>query len=200
MTLRPRRLLTLLAPLALAAVVSGCDDAVKWVPWFSHMSEQPSVETYQEEPLSPPEGTVAVDGRRTYGLLEADALLESPLDGTEEELARGAVLYRQFCYPCHGEAGAGDGPVVMPQQRRGIPFTPAMDLHTESARALSDGYLWGIITEGRGLMPAYQRIPPDERWYVVAYVRQLQGTGGEGAAGAGAPEGSPPEAVEGETP
>ena len=31
-----------------------------------------------------------------------------------------------------------------------------------------------MITNGRGLMPSYKRIPAQERWYVVDYVRQLQ--------------------------
>ena len=31
-----------------------------------------------------------------------------------------------------------------------------------------------MIGNGRGLMPAYRRIPAMDRWYLVAYVRQLQ--------------------------
>ncbi len=173
-----------LGALALILAAAGCDDQMKWVPWFSHMSEQSSVETYQEEPRPPVEGTVPVDGERSYGLLEADTLLSNPLAGTDEEIARGERLFGQFCTPCHGPTGQGDGRVVMPQQARGIPFTPALDLHGENARALSDGYIFGIITEGRGLMPSYRRIPPDARWYIVSWVRALQARGAEGEEGA----------------
>ncbi len=164
-----------------AAVLTGCDDQMKWVPWFSHMSEQPSVETYQEQPRPPVEGTVPVDGRRVYGLLDADTLLTNPLAGSSEDVARGERLYGQFCTPCHGTTGTGDGPVMMPQRERGVPFTPAMDLQSPESRARSDGYIWGIITEGRGLMPSYRRIPGDARWYIVSYVRHLQTEGEAGA-------------------
>lgn len=183
------------ATAAVATLLAGCDDQMKWVPWFSHMSEQPSVETYQEPPRTPVEGTVPVDGRRTYGLLEADTLLTNPLAGTGEDVARGERLYGQFCTPCHGETGTGDGPVMMPQRERGVPFTPAMDLQSPESRARSDGYIWGIITDGRGLMPSYRRIPPDARWYIVSYVRQLQAQG-EGAA-AQAASGQPADAETG---
>lgn len=189
---------------ATAAVVgtlllAGCDDQMKWVPWFSHMSEQPSVETYQEQPRVPVEGTVPVDGRRTYGLLEADTLLSNPLAGTEEEVARGERLYGQFCTPCHGATGTGDGPVMMPQRERGVPFTPAMDLQSPESRARSDGYIWGIITDGRGLMPSYRRIPSDARWHIVSYVRHLQAEGDAGAAQTASGEaGAPPSADAGQ--
>lgn len=160
-----------------AGLLSGCEFQFRWIPWFSSMAEQPGIETYQEEPRPPVEGTMPIDGRRTYTLFEADAELESPLAGTEDEIARGEIRYRQFCTPCHGVSGIGDGPVMMPQRERGIPFTPALNLHTDQARGLSDGYIWGIITDGRGLMPSYRRIPQDERWYLVSYVRHLQAQG-----------------------
>jgi catechol 2,3-dioxygenase-like lactoylglutathione lyase family enzyme len=40
---------------------------------------------------------------------------------------------------------------------------------------LSDGYIWGMIRNGRGLMPSYNRIEELERWDVVNYLRGLQG-------------------------
>ncbi|MFQ5690011.1 MAG: c-type cytochrome [Gemmatimonadota bacterium] len=159
---------------------AGCDDQVKYVPWFDTMTQQPSVETFERQPAAPPDGTVPVDGRREYGLLEADTLLHSPLSGSPEDVARGKVLFGQFCTPCHGPTGTGDGPVV--QRPRGIPFTPALNLHSDRARGLSDGYIWGMMAEGRGLMPSYRRIPPEDRWYVVAYVRALQTGAADGRA------------------
>jgi hypothetical protein len=50
-----------------------------------------------------------------------------------------------------------------------------MNLTREDALGLTDGYIFGIISNGRTLMPSYRRIPADDRWYVVNYVRQLQG-------------------------
>lgn len=183
------RLLTggLVAGGLLVAATAGCDDQLKYVPWFSAMTDHPSVQTYQEEPRPPVEGTVPVDGARAYGLLEADTALSSPLRATAGNVARGGELYGQFCTPCHGVSGRGDGPVMMSERRpRGFPFTPAMDILSETARGRSDGYIWGIVTEGRGLMPSYRRIPRDDRWHLVLYVRHLQQRGGGAAGDAGA--------------
>ncbi len=40
----------------------------------------------------------------------------------------------------------------------------------------TDGYIWGMIRNGRGLMPTYNRIEELDRWDVVNYVRGLQGS------------------------
>jgi mono/diheme cytochrome c family protein len=156
-----------LATLAMAA----CDDQVKYVPWFETMTTQPSVETYETEAAGPVAGTVPVGSSRHLDLLTADTLLTNPLDGTPEDLERGEVLYHQFCIMCHGETGAGDGPVVGPNR---LPPLPTLNLLSERAIDLSDGYIYGMIANGRGVMPAYRRVPHMDRWYLVEYVRNLQ--------------------------
>ena len=170
----------LLATVVGTLVLAGCDDQLKYVPWFSFMTTQPSLEAYEEAPVPPPEGTMPVDGERSWTLLEADTALTNPLDATTADVSRGQLLYTRFCTPCHGETGRGDGPVMTPQRPNGIPYTPAMDLLSETARSRSDGYIWGVIANGRGLMPSYRRIPSEDRWRLVTYVRRLQET--EGAA------------------
>lgn len=168
-----------------AAFLAGCDDQLKYVPWFSSMSQQPAVETYEEAPRAAPEGAVSLRDRPRYPLAEAESLA-NPLRATSDNVSRGRVRFEQFCTPCHGPTGRGDGAVIMSEERpRGIPFTPALDLHSEAAKARSDGYLWGMITEGRGLMPSYRRIPEEDRWRIVLYVRHLQGTGGSPGADTG---------------
>lgn len=156
---------------AAGLVLGACDDQIKRVPIFKTMSWQVSVEAFEEPARTPVPGTMPIDGERTYDLLAADAALTSPIAGTDAELARGAELFGQFCTPCHGPAGAGDGPVVGPNR---IPDIPLLNLRTVLARSYSDGYIWGLITNGRGLMPAYRRIPAQDRWYIVAHVRRLQ--------------------------
>ena len=37
----------------------------------------------------------------------------------------------------------------------------------------SDGYLFALITQGRGLMPGYARIDRATRWDLVNYLRSL---------------------------
>ena len=182
-----RRIRFALPVAAVAVALSGCDDQVKHVPWFKTMFRTPQVETYEGPLPTPPEGTVAAGTTRHYDLLAADTLLSSPLGApTPEDLQRGEVGYRRFCIACHGEEGAGDGPVVGENR---LPPLPTMNLLSDRAKNdLSDGYIWGMIANGRGVMPPYRRVPHEDRWYVVAYVRELQARSetGAGPAGAGA--------------
>jgi mono/diheme cytochrome c family protein len=183
-----RRIRLALPVAAVALAVSGCDDQVKRVPWFKTMFRTPQVETYETWLPNPPEGTVAAGMPLHYDLLAADTLLASPLgSATAEDLVRGEVGYRQFCISCHGEEGAGDGPVVGENR---LPPLPTLNLLSDRAKNdLSDGYLWGMIANGRGVMPAYRRVPHEDRWYIVAYVRELQARSEAGRpSGAGAGE------------
>lgn len=157
--------------LAAAFLATGCDDQVKYVSWFETMYRTPSIETYDEQPLAPVPGTVPVSADRHYDLLAADTLLTNPLAGTAADPERGETLYLQYCIPCHGETGVGDGPVVGPNR---LPPLPTLNLLSERARDLSDGYMYGMIANGRGVMPAYRRVPHDDRWYLVNHVRRLQ--------------------------
>jgi mono/diheme cytochrome c family protein len=107
--------------------------------------------------------------------------LANPVVADAASLARGEVMYLRSCAPCHGAAGDGVGPVTA----RGI---PPFDLRTDQVQAYPDGYLYGIIRVGRGLMPAYgHQLTEFDRWHIVNYVRQLQG-GGTAAAPAAAAE------------
>ena len=170
----PRRvpLAWLTVPLTVLLGVAGCDDQVKYVAWFGTMTEQPSVGAYEEAPLPEVDGTMPVGGWIEYSIAVADTLLESPIAPTPENLIRGDTLYRNFCMPCHGETAQGDGPVVGPGR---LPATPIMNLTSQRAMELSDGYMWGIIGQGRGLMPSYGRILPEDRWAIILHVRDLQG-------------------------
>jgi mono/diheme cytochrome c family protein len=160
-----------LAVLAVVVVASGCDDQVKYVSWFETMTTQPSVETYEAEPRGPVAGTVPAGSTRHLDLLAADTLLTNPLAGTAEDMEQGEILFLQFCVMCHGETGAGDGPVVGPNR---LPPLPTLNLLSERAQDLSDGYIYGMIANGRGVMPSYRRVQHENRWYLVEYVRKLQ--------------------------
>ena len=43
------------------------------------------------------------------------------------------------------------------------------------AAGYTDGYIFGIIRNGKGLMPSYNRIEEPDRWDIVNYLRSLQG-------------------------
>jgi mono/diheme cytochrome c family protein len=174
-----RRIRSLAFLLGLSAALAGCDDQGKRVPWFKTMFRTESVRTYEAELTTPPEGTVHFGAERHYDLLAADTLLTSPFNRTAEVLERGEVLYLQYCVMCHGEEGAGDGPVIGENR---LPPLPTLNLLSERAmNDLSDGYIWGMIANGRGVMPSYRRVPHEDRWQIVEYVRELQTRSAGGA-------------------
>lgn len=177
--MKSKRTIGLLALLLVAGTVS-CDDQVKRVPWFKTMFRQVSVETYEAPAIPPAEGSVPLGAAMHYDLVTADTLLTNPVAATPAAVERGQILYTQFCIMCHGATGEGDGPVVG-ENRFPVGF-PTMNLTRADAMALSDGYIFGIIGNGRGLMPSYRRVPADERWYLVHYIRSLQGMSTESAA------------------
>lgn len=168
--------------------VPSPDDALKLIPWFDHMITSPALHPYESGavPRNTPPGTVPV--HRTEGDWRAawDAgdragadLIRNPLTDPAATLARGDSVYQVFCAVCHGQAGAGDGPVG---RRVGAP-----SLLTPVARALSDGHIYSLIRYGRGVMPRYgdKIYDTGDRWAVVNYVRKLQADAGAPAAPGG---------------
>jgi mono/diheme cytochrome c family protein len=112
---------------------------------------------------SPPVGTVA---RGETAEVAAQAV-RPPM--TEALLVRGWERFEIFCAPCHGRDGTGNG--LVPQ--RGFPHPPSY--HENRLRAASDRYLVNVITNGYGAMYPYgARVPPADRWAIVAYIRALQ--------------------------
>jgi hypothetical protein len=53
---------------------------------------------------------------------------------------------------------------------------------SNAAAKLSDGYVFGMIRNGRGLMPPYNRIEEHDRWDLINYLRAIQ-TNGASSAG-----------------
>jgi len=152
--------------------------------WFPQMKWQKAVQPfervqYQEriDPYSPPEGAVPVDGEApVLGQYDpAVDQLQNPTDPTSlKSLNRGQELYRQNCESCHGRSGMGDGPVSATGDMKG-PFGGVFPLLTATSR--SDGYIYNLIRGGGNRMPSYQRIPVEDRWHIVNYVRYLQNGG-----------------------
>ena len=111
------------------------------------------------------EDTALYQGKDAAG----DYVATSPLDATETLLARGAGRYGIYCAPCHRASGDGQGILYT---RGGVPTT---SLHDERILTMPDGELFGVITNGLGLMPSYAYpLSVEDRWAIVAYVRQLQ--------------------------
>ncbi|MBT8335027.1 MAG: c-type cytochrome [Gemmatimonadetes bacterium] len=106
------------------------------------------------------------------------ASLENPVAADAESLARGEELYIRNCAVCHGEAGLGAEAYILEKW----PALAAYNLALDPVAGYPDGYLYGMIRVGRGMMPQYgHQITHFDRWNIVNYVRTLQGS----AAGAG---------------
>ena len=123
----------------------------------------------------PVAGTVArgqldIDHSLLFGRDDDGYFLESsPIAVTGDILARGRNRYTIYCQPCHDERGTGQGILF---ERAG---TPTASLHDERVAGYNDGRLYDVITNGSGLMAGYRYpLKTEDRWAVVAYVRELQ--------------------------
>ncbi len=111
--------------------------------------------------------------------VRAGTELRSPLaPGDLDALGRGRFLFANFCQPCHGQAGQGNGPVVA----RGFPAPPP--LTAEHAVTMKDGQIFHILTYGQGNMASYaSQLSREDRWKVIRFVRSLQEQAGALAQG-----------------
>ena len=93
----------------------------------------------------------------------------APFPITAADLRRGQQEFTIYCTPCHGQLGDGDG--MIPQ--RGFLHPPTY--HSDRLRNAPDAYFYNVITFGIGAMYPYSdRVAPDDRWRVIAYIRALQ--------------------------
>jgi mono/diheme cytochrome c family protein len=164
----------LVALLPLAALLAGC-------PAWDPMQRQAKVKPYQPSAYhadglamrAPPPGTVA---HGAAGVAAAETglgpdgvpLPRIPVAVTPALLETGRRRFDVHCAVCHGLLGDGESQVALVMSLR---RPPSLHLY----RDVPDGYLYQVISQGFGLMPAYAAdLPPQERWGVVAYVRALQ--------------------------
>lgn len=150
--------------IAVAASVGACE-------WFSTMSDPAAIQPHEREPLAPPEGSIPLDGDPEYTLADAEGALEKPFASDSASVAIGEAYYRTYCSVCHGVTGLGNGPISDV-----FPAIPA--IATTTVAEMSDAYLYALITQGRGLMPEYSRIPRTARWHVIDYMRTMGEAGG----------------------
>lgn len=153
--------------------------------WFSDFKRQPTLSTWEvvgdstRPSRANPQNSVPLGGmgvsamQISYAALPATIdsfnVLVNPTPASAASIENGHKYYQINCVPCHGDAGIGDGPVT----KYGM---PGIALVTDVTKARSDGYLYGMIRNGRGLMPPYNRIEDLDRWDVVNYLRGLQGS------------------------
>jgi mono/diheme cytochrome c family protein len=156
---------------------SGCE-------WFTDFKRQPHVvtwESWRTDSLGvrgAPQGSVPLDGTAvpawmvsyapTMATLDSMNGIQNPVPVTEASLTNGHKYFEINCAVCHGSNGDGQ----TPNSRYGIISIP---LTGEITKVRTDGYIFGMIRNGRNTMPSYNRIEERDRWDVVNYVRALQG-------------------------
>lgn len=171
-----------------SALLSGC---------HIDMWEQPKMKAYYESDFytdrqasrAVPDGTIArgrlrtddafttgKEGTKFIAQLPAEAV--QSFGGPKAMLDRGQDRYTVYCSPCHGTTGNGNGFIA----QRGLGFwqkLPATLLQPRLQK-VEDGYLYDVLTHGKGAMYGYASRIQDynDRWAVVAYVRALQLAGG----------------------
>lgn len=172
--------------LAIGAVLSGCkkDD----------MAVQPKQRTYEPSPVFADgtearplvAGTVARPPRDTPGtpyayqwapgpVGAANAVGDNatiPLPINRELIERGQERYNIYCAVCHGRLGDANGMVV----QRGFIRPPSFhNDRLSDPKQTGDGHFYDVISNGRGAMFSYaERVAPDDRWAITAYIRVLQ--------------------------
>lgn len=92
-----------------------------------------------------------------------------PFPLTEAMLRRGQERFNIYCVACHGHTGEGNGIIV----QRG--FTRPPSFYSQMLLDASDAHIYAVITNGKGAMFSYNdRVGPDDRWAIIAYVRSMQ--------------------------
>ncbi|MBL9189309.1 MAG: cytochrome c [Opitutaceae bacterium] len=82
---------------------------------------------------------------------------------------RGQGQYQIYCAPCHSATGDGNGIT----KRYGMGATPTY--HDPRLRTMPEGEIYNTIANGKNTMQGYaDKISPEDRWAVVAYLRALQ--------------------------
>ena len=91
------------------------------------------------------------------------------IEVTRAFVERGQNRFQIYCSPCHGQLGDGNGIT----KSYGMLTVPSY--HDDRIRNMPEGEIFNTITNGKNtMMPYADKLSPDDRWAVVAYVRALQ--------------------------
>lgn len=97
--------------------------------------------------------------------------IQNPIPPNPESIAAGQELFSNYCVPCHGVFGKGDGPLGLTLNPRpaDLSYHAISGIHT-------DAQLFEWITNGfpGSRMPAFkERFSDTDRWNLVNYIRTL---------------------------
>ena len=194
MTGRNRRVVSVIvltSVVGLTGCARGCTMSRPPIHVNPSMDDQPKVRpqtasTFFYDGASmrqPVPGTVPIGGLKEDAAFFAGKgadeqfVAKIPVPVDEALLERGRQRYVIYCEPCHDARGEGKG--ILFQRGK----VPTASFYQDTILKYSDGQIFDVITNGKGLMAAYRwPIPPADRWAIVAYVRELQRKRPAGAA------------------
>ncbi len=89
------------------------------------------------------------------------------LTATVRAQGDGATVFKAKCAVCHGADGKGDTSMGKALK--------IQDLSSSEVQGQTDAQLTGVITDGKGKMPAYKgKVTDDQIKQLVAYIRTLK--------------------------
>ena len=96
--------------------------------------------------------------------------LQNPFSADDRAaVERGAAVFANFCRPCHGPSGQGDG--LVPQH--GFPAPPP--LSRGQTQRKTDEQFFQILTNGQNTMPSYaSQVSREDRWKAILFVRTMR--------------------------
>lgn len=102
---------------------------------------------------------------------QKERLMHAPTDAAS--IAAGQKIYGQYCVPCHGKEGHGDGPAGVALKPRPRDFGVPKDFKSKN-----DGEVFEVVNKGGAseklstLMPAWGgTLNKTQIWDVIAYIR-----------------------------
>jgi mono/diheme cytochrome c family protein len=104
----------------------------------------------------------AGDGRWLNKVPGKDRARPNPLAANAGAIAGGEKLFHQNCASCHGSDASGRG--------------KHPPLRTDRVRSATPGELYWLLTNGslRNGMPSWSKLPEQQRWQLVSYLKTLQ--------------------------
>lgn len=112
--------------------------------------------------------------------------LKDPLEFTAENKEAGKKLYQIHCVNCHGEAGNGQGNLIVLPDGADGPYTAVPPDYKKRLPEIKDGNIFYSVSYGKGMMGGYgYSLNVTERWQVIHYIKGLAGIDGA-ASGADA--------------
>ena len=167
-----------LGALVVTLAMTGCS-------WFTDFKQQPKIDPWETpNDTTPfrgqPQLSVPITGSAAPGFIYPETpmglaanspynAIQNPVPADSASIERGRVQFQINCAVCHGPLGMGNGPAT----RYGM---AGINIGAGGPAAnYADGYIFGMIRNGRGFMPSYNRIEEHDRWDIINYLRTLQG-------------------------